>query len=124
MKPPRVVALVVVVVLSGCGSAPPVAPRADTGTAVAAPSGSPTGTTCDGARGKVEQLYRAAARDKEPARVTELVADNTAMVMHDCATAPDRIAACVAAAATASELETRCLVPLDDEGTEGEKRSR
>lgn len=117
-------ALVVAVVLCGCGNAPPVAPSGGTGTAVAAPGGSPIGTTCDGARGKVEQLYRAAAHDKEPARVTELVADNTAMVMHDCATAPDKIAACIAAAATASELETRCLVPLDDEGTEGDQRAR
>jgi hypothetical protein len=117
-------ALVVAVVLCGCGNAPPVAPSGGAGPAAAAPSGPPTGTTCDGARGKVEQLYRAAARDKEPARVAELVADNTAMVMHDCATAPDRTAACIAAATTASELEARCLVPLDDEGTEGDLRAR
>jgi len=115
-------AVAVALVLCSCGgNAPPVAPAASTS---GAPEVQPAGGACDGARGKVEQLYRAAAHDQEPARVTELVADNTAMVMRDCATAPGKIAACIAAARTAGELETRCLVPLDDEGTEGEHPSR
>lgn len=81
----------------------------------------PAGTGCDGARAKVEQLYRdeATAREK-PERVEEAVADNTAMVMNDCAQAPERVAACIARATTARELEQQCLVPLDDEGSEGE----
>jgi hypothetical protein len=81
--------------------------------------GSPT---CDGIRAKVEQLYRAEAQTKEPKRVDDAVADNTAMVMNDCAKDPAKVAACVAAVSTVGQLERQCLAPLDDEGTEGEKR--
>jgi hypothetical protein len=85
-------------------------------------SGSATPTAasaCDGARSKVEQLYRAEAQVKEPKRVDGAVADNTAMVMNDCAKAPDKVTACIAKIATVAELEAKCLRPLDDEGTEG-----
>ena len=57
---------------------------------------------------------------REPKRVDEYVADNTAMVMNDCAKNPAKLAPCLAAAATVAELEQECLIPLDDEGTEGE----
>ncbi len=76
-------------------------------------------TTCDGVRSRVEQLYRAEAQAKEPRRVDEAVADNTHMVMNDCAKDPAKIVPCLAKAATVSELEKDCLIPLDDEGTEG-----
>lgn len=81
------------------------------------------GTPCDAIRAKVEQLYRAEAQAKEPKRVDEAVADNTAMVMADCAKAPTPVVACVNRAASVAEIETTCLAPLDDEGTEGDKRN-
>jgi len=83
------------------------------------PSAKPAGA-CEDIRAKVEQLYRAEAQAKEPKRVDEAVADNTAMVMSDCAKAPAKVAACVTAASTVAELEKKCLAPLDEEGTEGE----
>ena len=88
----------------GSGSAPPV-----------------TGSGCDGIRARVESLYRAEAQQKEPKRVDEAVADNTAMVMSDCAKAPDKVAPCVAKAATVAEIEKACLIPIDEEGTEGDR---
>lgn len=86
--------------------------------------GSAAAGSCDAARGKVEALYRTEARAREPGRVDEAVADNTAMVMADCAKAPAKVTPCIAAAGTVSELEARCLEPLDDEGTEGDRRAR
>jgi hypothetical protein len=75
-------------------------------------------TTCDGVKPRVQQLYRAEAEAKEPKRVDEAVADNTQMVMNDCAKDPGKTVPCLAKAATVSELEKDCLIPLDDEGTE------
>jgi hypothetical protein len=46
------------------------------------------------------------------------------MVMTDCAKAPARVTPCIAAATTAAELEARCLAPIDDEGTEGDRVGR
>jgi len=77
-----------------------------------------TATTCDGVKPRVEQLYRAEAQSKEPKRVEEAVADNTQMVMNDCVKDPAKTVPCLAKAATVSELEKDCLIPLDDEGTE------
>ncbi|HSK02009.1 MAG TPA: hypothetical protein VK932_12240 [Kofleriaceae bacterium] len=76
---------------------------------------------CEGLRPKVEQLYRADAAAKEPQRVDEAVADNTTMVMNDCIKAPARVAPCVDRVSTVAELEQQCLLPLDDEGSEGEE---
>lgn len=93
-------------------------------------SGAPTGSGgvasasgCDGIRAKVEGLYRAEAQAKEPKRVDEAVADNTAMVMGDCARNPAAITACVQAAATLKDVEA-CLPQPDDEGTEGDALAR
>jgi hypothetical protein len=80
-----------------------------------------TGNGCDGIRAKVESLYRTEAQQKEPKRVDEAVADNTAMVMTDCAKEPDKVAPCVAKAETIAEIEKSCLIPIDEEGTEGDK---
>jgi hypothetical protein len=84
--------------------------------------GPPPAGGCEAIRAKVEQLYRAEAQAqaKEQKRVEEAVADNTAMVMGDCAKAPAKIVACVTGAATVKDIEITCLVPIDDEGTEGE----
>jgi hypothetical protein len=118
----------VALIIVGCGNPAVIAPggsSAGTAGSAGATSGvRPTGTACDAARAKVAQLYRASARGKQPARVEEIVADNTTMVMNDCVASPDKIAACVAAATTVSELEARCLIPLDDEGSEGDRRAQ
>lgn len=82
--------------------------------------GGPQATSCDGLRPKVEAMYRAEAQAKEPKRVEEAVADNTTMVLNDCAKAPDKVVACVNGAASVADLESRCLAPLDDEGSEGD----
>lgn len=82
-------------------------------------SGSGTASSCDDLRPHVEELYRAEAKAKEPKRVDEAVADNTAMVLNDCAKAPDKVVACVNAVASVADLERKCLRPLDEEGTEG-----
>ncbi|HEX5058904.1 MAG TPA: hypothetical protein VFV99_06060 [Kofleriaceae bacterium] len=89
---------------SGLGSAPPVA----------------NAKTCDDVKARVEQMYRGEAQVKEPKRVDEAVADNTAMVMKDCAKDPDKTVPCLARAGSVAELEKQCLIQLDDEGTEGE----
>jgi hypothetical protein len=82
----------------------------------------PMTATCDGIRGKVEALYRAEAQQREPKRVDEAVADNTTMVLNDCAKQPAKVAPCIAKAETVAEIEKTCLIPLDEEGTEGEAR--
>lgn len=81
-----------------------------------------TATTCDGVKARVEELYRAEAQTKEPKRVDDAVADNTQMVMTDCAKDPGKFAPCIARASSVAQLEKECLVPLDDEGTEGDRR--
>jgi len=43
------------------------------------------------------------------------------MVLAECAREPGRVAACAAGAKSAPELERKCLAPLDDEGTEGDR---
>jgi len=78
--------------------------------------------TCDGIKPKVEQLYRAEAQAKEPKRIDDAVADNTAMVMAECAKDPAHVTACIDQAQAITEVEQRCLAPLDEEGTEGEVR--
>jgi hypothetical protein len=90
---------------SGVGSGPPVTSDAK---------------TCADVKPRVEQMYRAEAQVKEPKRVDEAVADNTTMVMNDCAKDPGKAVPCLASAGSIAELEKQCLVPLDDEGTEGE----
>jgi len=107
----------------GCPGKPPSEVAAKPG-AGSASSAQPLSPACAAVRPRVEQLYRADAQAHEPGRADEAVADNTAMVMNDCGKAPDKVAACVAAASTVKDLEARCLVPLDDEGTEGDQSAR
>ncbi len=104
--------------LLGCACPSKPATTPTTGSGSAAPVAI---TTCDGAKPKVEALYRAEAQAKEPKRVDEAVADNTAMVMTDCNKQPDRAVPCLAKVTTVAELEKECLIPLDAEGTEGER---
>jgi hypothetical protein len=78
-------------------------------------------STCEGVKPRVEAMYRAEAQQREPKRVEDAVADNTTMVMNDCAKDP-KLVACLAKVPTISELEKTCLIPLDDQGTEGGAR--
>lgn len=106
------------VMLLGCAcpAKPVTQPPTGSGSAVQPPV-----TSCEGAKSHVEGLYRTEAQAKEPKRVEEAVADNTAMVMKDCAKQPDKTVACLARVTTVAELEKDCLIPLDPEGTEGER---
>jgi hypothetical protein len=90
----------------------------------AAPPVTANATRCEDVRPRVETLYRAEAQAKEPTRVDEAVADNTAMVMNDCAKQPAAAVPCLAKAGSVAELELQCLIPLDEEGTEGEELAR
>lgn len=86
---------------------------AGTGSNVEVP---PSGDACAAMRPKVEQLYRAEAQANEPTRVDDATADNTAMVMGDCANAPAKVAACLQAARTVADIEKNCLQRLDPAG--------
>ena len=85
-------------------------------------SGIVEATGCEGTRAKVEALYRAeATANKEPAdKIAETVSDNTTMVMNDCVKSPDKTVACINKVSSSAELEKQCLIPIDNEGTEGE----
>src|SRR5512140_971489 len=111
----------VVLVACACPSKPATHQTGGTGSA----GGSATvtsATTCDGVKSKVEALYRAEAQQKEPNRVDEAVSDNTTMVMNDCTKDPGKLVPCLNRATTIAEIEKSCLIPLDDEGTEGEAK--
>ena len=109
--------LIPAVILCACSSSNKQGTGTGTGSVAKPAIGA--ATTCDGLRPRVEELYRAEAQAKEPKRVDEAVADNTAMVLGDCAKDPGKVVACVNAAATVAEIERTCLRPLDDEGSEG-----
>jgi hypothetical protein len=112
------------VALLACGNKPsPAGNTAGSHGGSASASGT-TSTACDALRAQVAELYRAHLRDGDPARLEEAVADNTTMVMNDCVRSPVPTSACIATAKTVQELEARCLIPLDDEGTEGDKLAR
>jgi len=113
----------VLVVLLGCACPAKTTTTPPTGSGTGSGVVPPTTafTTCDGAKPKIEALYRAEAQAKEPKRVEEAVADNTAMVLKDCAKQPDKAVPCLGRVTTVAELEKDCLIPLDPEGTEGER---
>ncbi len=115
-------ALLILLVACACPSKSTSGPTAGgSGSAKVAPPPTDKITSCETARGKIEALYRLDAEVKEPKRIDEAVADNTAMVLADCAKAPERVVPCLAAAENLADVEKKCLVQLDDEGTEGEQ---
>ena len=115
--------VVVAVVAAGCSGKPKTAPTTQgSGSNVAVVTPPSSAKTCDEVKPRVEGMYRAEAQANEPKRVDEATADNTAMVMKDCATDPAKFVPCLAKVPTVAELEKQCLVPIDDEGTEGEAR--
>lgn len=110
----KTLALMLTFAACACPDKPVANPGSGTG------SGSnPPAVGCEATRTKVEGLYRAEAQVKEPKRVDAAVADNTTMVMNDCAKAPDKVIACIGKVSSVAELETTCVRSLDDEGTEG-----
>ncbi len=101
--------------LAACPSKPPSSNGGGSGSG----GGSGAGA-CEGLRDKVLALYRAEAQAKEPERVDEATADNTAMVLGECAKNPGRVQPCLTNAPSVEIIERTCLAPLDDEGSEGE----
>lgn len=70
----------------------------------------------------LEQLYAATTPKDKPELAADLRAANVEMVMTDCREEPDRVAPCVEKATSADEIESKCLIPLDDDGkVEGRK---
>jgi hypothetical protein len=80
-------------------------------------SGTGGGAKCDEIKAHVEKLYRAEATGDN---IDEQVADNTQMVLNDCEAQPDKVATCARGATSVADLEQRCLIPLDQEGSEGD----
>jgi hypothetical protein len=83
---------------------------------------------CDDLRGSIEAIYRrepapAPAAGEDPAKAAalqkEILGDNVDMVLTDCRRQPGRIVPCIKAAQSVTQLEHDCLVPLDEEGSEG-----
>lgn len=114
-------AALLLVVACACPSKKTDTPATGSGSAAVVVETKPI-NSCDDARPKLEALYRAEAQQKEPKRVEEAVADNTAMVLKDCKKAPEKAVPCLASATTLEDVEKKCLIQLDDEGTEGDKK--
>ena len=114
------------VLLVACACPAKPAPTTATGSGTARGSAAAidpvSATTCDGVRPRIEALYRGEAQQKEPTRVEEAVSDNTTMVMNDCTKDPAKLVPCLAKVATVAELEKTCLIPLDEDGTEGDRK--
>ena len=75
--------------------------------------------SCAAMQHRVEELYQQAAEQSGMAanRRSEFVSANLHMVMSDCRLNPTEGYACLQEAKSVTELEDRCLVPLDDEGS-------
>lgn len=111
-------ATALVLMIAACGA--PAATTTTTTTTTTTATPPTTAATCDSVKPRVESMYRAEGQQREPKRVDEYVSDNTTMIMNDCVTNPAKFAPCLAAAATVAQMEQECVIPLDDEGTEGE----
>lgn len=80
---------------------------------------------CDEARAHVETLYTNEMPDltgAEPEKVElerQIVTDNVDMMLIDCRKNPRRFAPCLKSAVSVAQMERDCLLPLDDEGREG-----
>ncbi|MEZ4402224.1 MAG: hypothetical protein R3B06_19520 [Kofleriaceae bacterium] len=111
----RIVCGALVAVGCACGSgAKSTGPAGGSGTGGGG-AGDPA--ACDAVALHVTDLYQANA---ERTKLTPgEVADNVAMVLGECKTAPGRVAPCAAKATAVTVLERDCLLPLDDQGSEG-----
>ncbi|HUQ02441.1 MAG TPA: hypothetical protein VM261_08095 [Kofleriaceae bacterium] len=125
----RFVTIGMVLALSACGCKQKggggTGPNGDgggTGTGTGSGGGSVVDTSgdpsaCDAVATKVTGLYQANA---ERTKMTpDEVADNAAMVMGECRSAPNHVVACVNKVTSVVQLETLCLSKLDDDGSEG-----
>ena len=110
------IAFAIGLALAACGGAP--GPATTTTTTTRTPP--TTIATCEGVKPRVEALSRAEAEQREPKRVDEYVSDNTTMIMNDCVRDPGRLAPCLASTPSVAQMEQECVIPIDDEGTEGE----
>jgi hypothetical protein len=108
--------MLVVVAIAACACPKKHGEPAGTGQGSGAGSSAAVADACTAVKSHVEQLYRVEAQHAEPKRVDEAVADNTRMVMHDCAQDPSVVSACVGAAKTAKDLEANCLARVDEAG--------
>lgn len=111
-----------------CKSRDATGPGKGTGTGSGTGLGTGDPAQCEPLRAHLDELYRADAvasagsgTGSNQALVDEIVADNVTMALSDCVAAPDRVARCAEKAKTSTELEERCLIPLDEEGTEGDR---
>lgn len=117
-------AVVLVLLAVGCGckgrsttAGPGTGTGSGTGSGTGGGGGDPA--QCVGITPHVEELYRASA---ERTKMTDgEIADNVAMVLGECKSAPDRVVACVGKATAVAQLESQCLAALDDEGSEGQR---
>ena len=88
-------------------------------------AGTGNASACDGLQASVTALYEAEAKATGAAeKDATFVADNVAMVMKDCAQEPGRVARCAREAQSVAQLEKDCLIPLDQEGTEGDRLAK
>ena len=87
-------------------------------------SGSGSAADCEPARANITALYQAESTVGTAAKNATFVADNVAMVMADCAADPGKVASCAGAARSVADLERDCLVPIDDEGSEGDRLAK
>lgn len=71
----------------------------------------PRAQECATLRGRLGKLYAA-----QSAQAPKSVADNVEMVLDDCQRSPARVLPCAREAETAEELESTCLIPIDDQG--------
>jgi hypothetical protein len=104
------------VILAACGGARP------TGNGSGAGSGTGSAADpCEAAIANARSLYDAEAKATDQAtHDPTFVDDNVSIVAKDCARDPARVAACARGATSVAQLEKDCLVPLDEEGTEGD----
>lgn len=105
----------VIVALAAC-ACPKKTSEPGAGSGSTTGSGAASSDACAQVRPHVEQLYRSEAQQAEPKRVDEAVADNTRMVMNDCALDPVTVSACVRATTTVKDLEAKCLARVDEAG--------
>ena len=74
---------------------------------------------CEAFADKVSNLYRGAAEAEGIATnlQSDFVTANVHMVLVDCQSAPERLTRCLDQAGSVADLETHCLLPLDEAGT-------
>ncbi|MCE9578036.1 MAG: hypothetical protein K8W52_33205 [Deltaproteobacteria bacterium] len=117
-------AIVASLFLAACGCAPKKGTDPGTGSAGSGSAGSGNAADCEAARANVTALYQSQSTVGNAAKNATFVADNVAMVMTDCAADPAKVAACAAAAKSVADLERDCLLPIDDEGSEGDRLTK